>query len=283
MHPPATQLASTFDTPKIMKTACFSGLPSVLWIAAGLAACSMAAEPVRAENPFKFLGNKAKQGITKVARTVDPRRVVRTVKNAVVASVPPPRVRPARTLIYPPGSKPAPYVPSAASRPLYGMESPDGQTAPSSPYNRPLSQSGGAVPSRLGAEPIELYSSPPGPARPDQGTIREVAPIRNVPLSADGTNLALEMPDRLPAPASQAAPATGAPSPSITPPSPAAASPTPPPSPPPREDLPFGELVPGKTGFVHSPYSKQDLVDVSGIPTGTKVKCPYTGKTFRVP
>ena len=50
-----------------------------------------------------------------------------------------------------------------------------------------------------------------------------------------------------------------------------------------REDLPFGELVAGKTGFVYSPYSKKELVDVSGIPTGTKVKCPYSGKTFRVP
>lgn len=51
-----------------------------------------------------------------------------------------------------------------------------------------------------------------------------------------------------------------------------------------REDLPFGIVIPGKQGYVYSPFadSKQQ-VDVTGIPTGTKVKCPYTGKVFRVP
>lgn len=51
-----------------------------------------------------------------------------------------------------------------------------------------------------------------------------------------------------------------------------------------REDLPFGVVIPGKKGYVYSPYgdSKQQ-VDVTDIPTGTKVKCPYTGKVFRVP
>lgn len=52
----------------------------------------------------------------------------------------------------------------------------------------------------------------------------------------------------------------------------------------PREDLPFGQPVVGKKGYVYSPYAPdKGQVDVDGIPAGTKVKCPYTGKVFRVP
>ena len=49
-------------------------------------------------------------------------------------------------------------------------------------------------------------------------------------------------------------------------------------------ELPFGVLIPGRPGFVNSPYAaKHQLVDVTGLPTGMEVKCPYTGKLFRVP
>ena len=51
-----------------------------------------------------------------------------------------------------------------------------------------------------------------------------------------------------------------------------------------REDLPYGIAIPGKKGFVYSPFAEnKQQVDVTDIPTGTKVKCPYTGKVFRVP
>lgn len=68
------------------------------------------------------------------------------------------------------------------------------------------------------------------------------------------------------------------------PPEPPATPPVKPAPPPKREDLPFGIVIPGKNGYVYSPFtdSKKE-VDVTGIPTGTKVKCPYTGKVFRVP
>jgi hypothetical protein len=46
----------------------------------------------------------------------------------------------------------------------------------------------------------------------------------------------------------------------------------------------YGIKVPNKPGFVLSPYDKSSrIVDVQGIATGTKVKCPYTGKVFLVP
>ena len=49
-------------------------------------------------------------------------------------------------------------------------------------------------------------------------------------------------------------------------------------------DLPVGIGIPGKKGYVYSPYGgDKQQVDVTGIPAGTKVKCPYTGKVFRVP
>jgi hypothetical protein len=50
------------------------------------------------------------------------------------------------------------------------------------------------------------------------------------------------------------------------------------------KDLPVAEKVPGKAGFVYSPYtSAQSLVDVIDLPSGTKARCPYTRKIFRVP
>lgn len=51
-----------------------------------------------------------------------------------------------------------------------------------------------------------------------------------------------------------------------------------------RDDLPYGTPIPGKKGFVYSPWNPgKGPVDVQDIPTGTKVRCPYTGKVFRVP
>jgi hypothetical protein len=50
-----------------------------------------------------------------------------------------------------------------------------------------------------------------------------------------------------------------------------------------KEDLPYGTPVVGKRGFAYSPYASDKVVDVVDLPRGTKVKCPYTGKVFRVP
>ncbi|MEP6936959.1 MAG: hypothetical protein ABI871_02715 [Chthoniobacterales bacterium] len=50
-----------------------------------------------------------------------------------------------------------------------------------------------------------------------------------------------------------------------------------------KGDYPYGVPVPGKPGFVKSPFSPDKLTDVRGIPPGTPVKDPYTEKVFLVP
>ena len=61
------------------------------------------------------------------------------------------------------------------------------------------------------------------------------------------------------------------------------ATPTPVPVPTPH-DLPYGTPVPGKPGFVTSPFSPTEgYVDVRGFPPGSEVKDPYSGKIFLVP
>lgn len=49
-------------------------------------------------------------------------------------------------------------------------------------------------------------------------------------------------------------------------------------------EIPFGTALEGRPGLVNSPYAgKFQLVDVTGLSPGQEVKCPYTGKLFRVP
>jgi hypothetical protein len=48
--------------------------------------------------------------------------------------------------------------------------------------------------------------------------------------------------------------------------------------------FPTGKPVPDKPGYVFSPFDKEGrYVDVSGFPSGTKVKDPWTDKIFLVP
>ena len=57
------------------------------------------------------------------------------------------------------------------------------------------------------------------------------------------------------------------------------------PVPPPATGTPdYAIKVPGKPGYVRSPYTKEEkLINVQGLPPGTEAKDPYTDRTFLVP
>lgn len=51
-----------------------------------------------------------------------------------------------------------------------------------------------------------------------------------------------------------------------------------------KRDVPYGIPVPGRQGFVTSPFAPEaGYVDVRAFPPGTEVKDPYSGKVFRTP
>lgn len=116
---------------------------------------------------------------------------------------------------------------------------------------------GQPAPSGTAADPnAPAPSADPSAVQTPSGTTPPPAPTATEPPKEAATP---------PAPSGSATPSAPAPAPAAT-------------------ELPYGVPVPGKKGFVYSPYDKSaGFVDVRDIGPGTKVRCPYTGKIFRVP
>lgn len=108
------------------------------------------------------------------------------------------------------------------------------------------------------------------------------SPRPTPPRSTEGTRPSLRESERQQAGSSpQRTPGSESPAPNPAPrqqaAAPSSASST-------AQNFPVGVKVVGKPGFVYSPFdSDKKLVDVVGVPSGTKVKCPYTIKIFLVP
>jgi hypothetical protein len=134
---------------------------------------------------------------------------------------------------------------------------PDGSSAKTA-ATKPASVQGPRNPSRPRiVEPAksEAPKTQPSPQITTNPMVKPQAPVAPAPAPAPQESKKMEA-----APPTQAAPAPNA------------------------ESLPTAKWVPNRPGFVYSPFAtKFQLVDVAGISAGVEVRCPYTGKLFRVP
>lgn len=152
------------------------------------------------------------------------------------------------------------YTPPRQSKPAQGVS-----------LDRPASGDRSARETRYLEQ--EVTQAPQGAAAPTT----PVDPNAPVPATPDAS--AVQTPTGAPPPPTTEPPKDAA---GTTPPATGTTTPTP--APPAAAELPYGVPVPGKKGFVYSPYDKSaGFVDVRDIGPGTKVRCPYTGKIFRVP
>ena len=127
--------------------------------------------------------------------------------------------------------------------------------------------------------------------RPPSGPIvpNDLPPVENqteiaqdAPPSNDLATLSRKPPlDALPDPGPQTTQTTPAPQPAPSQPQPPV--PPPQPEPPKKAAAPeYAKKVPGKPGWIRSPYDNK-VLDASGIPPGTEVKDPTSGRIMLVP
>lgn len=144
------------------------------------------------------------------------------------------------------------------------------------------------APTRNNTPPANNWFSWWGSGQPNGPTNRYYVPTPTRPNSGSVAKRSTPRPQLSPTPKVERSVNEPSQKPQVTstpPPTPNnSGSVTLPPAPKPVGDLPFGSLVAGRPNMVNSPYAgKTQLVDVSGMGAGQTVKCPYTGKLFKVP
>jgi len=126
--------------------------------------------------------------------------------------------------------------------------------------------------------------------------LRSAQPVGTT-ASAPAANPAMASPAAdFPAVPSATSSETTSPALFLEPPAPTASVTAPPPAPtaaaslPPQQPAaatastaPIAKTVPGKPGFVYSIDNEKFIIDARGVPPGTEINDPYTGKPLRVP
>lgn len=122
------------------------------------------------------------------------------------------------------------------------------------------------IPPRYGAPPSQTqYIDPVDPNA--AATVQSPDPL--APVLGDNVTPPVGTSTSLPPPVTVTPP-------QVTPPAPVA--------PVAPAEIPVATRIPGKLGFVKSPFDTNGQpIDVRDFQSGQKAKCPYTGKVFRVP